>query len=378
MLDFDAEEQKLQKDIHWATKLEDRLASRAKSRIRNLDDQKEDLESKLNDLKSQRDHMMDIIKGRIRPTAVDLPEKEADDLMTKLRLRIKGVKGIAKEKAEKDIIPVERDIEKAERKIKGLESESERLEERLSEHKQSLSEFARKAKDQRTLLRSISSGYQQIQEMNTIFNWPDPFLILKQVFDESLLFRAQLNRKDTSLKKAENRIDEIESEIVEEKKDLEDSLGEAYERSLMPIVFKNGRSPEGKRFLQNRITIHDVQSLDLISKLTNPKSGDRKADRLSSTLLRNVDLIEGSLLRLAALCQLLMKEKNIRDQAKETRDSVRKSLDRSTDLFNWLIDCAHICQSMQELVLDYLKVEEDRVKEKERITSTLSTSGIDL
>jgi hypothetical protein len=378
LIDFESEERKLREDIHWATELEDQVTSRARSRVRNLDDQRKDLESHLEELNNQKEHLTDIIEGRVKPRAVDLPETQADDFKTKLRLRIKGVRGIAIERAENDLIPLQEEIDEANRKIDGLESESNRLQEKIGKYRDMLENFADKTKAQRSLLRRAENGSDRIRALVGLFGWFDPSILSRKIFDEGVVATAQLNRKDLTVERLEDKVRDLDDRADEVKENLRDSLGEAYDLSLIPLVFKDGRNPEGERYLRNQITVNDVRSLDLINKISNPKSGDRKADRLSPVLMEHLPLIQEALVETATICELKAEEERLLDQAKGAQEAAGRSLRRKTDLFNEMVDCLDTCGALQSLVSDYLNLEKDRQQSKDRIMRKVEPAGSNL
>jgi len=353
LLDFQREEEQLEEDIHWAAETGSRVLSDLRKSTRKLKDRIKGLKAELEVLEARRDYLQGIIDGRIRPSAVDLPEEEADGFMTKLRLRVKGVRGIAVEKAKDEIGPLEERIEGIERRIRSADEGTKPLEKKISEADKVFSELAESLRTQRSLLRKASAMYNEIAATTDIFGWYNPYVLARKSFEEAEISRRKLAAKTFSVERLEREIEGLEEKANGLKKELRSVLGEAYDASLMHIVFKDGRSPTGRRFLQNELTVGDVESLDIMNKLSHSKTVARKADRLSSVLWNHRNFILESLLRMGHVCELKLYDLRLLELAQKSREAARRLHSRRIELFHRIISAAESCGRLDQALSDY-------------------------
>jgi hypothetical protein len=354
-LDYAEEEDEIERDLKWATESDSRIQSESKRAIRRLDDRRKALESELKDLNSHSDHLLGIIEGRIKPSAVDLPEEEANDFKTKLRLRVKGVRGIAIEKAKDDLIPLEEKIEKVEGRLDRLNAKASPVEEKMSKTKKAFQDLEKLLREQRTHLRRTRSAHQDVERMTGTFGWYNPYVLSRKALDEVSLSRWRLKNKANSVKKREEEVGSLENQISEIKDDLRSTLGEAYEVSFLPIVFKSGRSPEGKRFDQNELTVHDVDNLDIKGKIAHHKSLGRKADRLSSLVSERTYFIIDALHRMANLCEQRVYKLGIIERSHIIERVAARQLERKIETCHRILTMADSCMTLSTQVGEYME-----------------------
>ena len=127
-LDFEEEGRRTEDELHWAIQQEDTVNRESRRALREIDENRKSISAEMDNLEQQEEQLLGIIEGKIKPSAVDLPQEEAQDFKTKLRLRVKGVRGIAIEKARNDLVPIEERIEALRTRTKGLDSKAEALE----------------------------------------------------------------------------------------------------------------------------------------------------------------------------------------------------------------------------------------------------------
>lgn len=371
LLDFNGEEKRLEKELHWATESDSRVGSEMKKALRRQDERKKNLESILHNLQTRREHLLGIIAGSIRPSAVDLPDMEADDFRTRLRLRMKGVRGIAIEKAKEEIVPLEEEIEKTEKAIQRVQDKVKPIEKRKAEGVKAFSELVKSIREQRSTLRHASSTSGEISDMTNLFGWYNPYLLARKGLEEVMIAGHKLDQQIFSLKRREEEIADLDKQIEGMKKELKAPLGEAYDVSLMPIVFKDGRSPRGKRFLKNELTVDDVESLDLPNKISHPKTLKRKADRFSSVLWNHRNFILESLLQIGHLCQLRVYYLRLLAMTRNDEKVVRESLDVKIQILHRIIKAAENCGKLAELISTYMEKKEEGIRKKEHATGIL-------
>ncbi len=371
LLDFDAEEKLIDEEMHWASKSESEVASDTKRALRKLDDKRKDLDSQMQDLQQRRDNLIDIIEGRVRPSLVDLPEEEAQDFRTKLRLRVKGVRGIAIERAREDLIPVEEDIEKTEERIERLKAETKPANEKGSKALKALADLGRSIREQRRLLRRARSAVEGISRTTDVFGSYNPYLLTRKTLEEVMISRRKLERKEASVQKRREEIAGVEQRVRDVKEELNSVLGEAYEASLMPLIFKDGRSPRGRRFVQNELTLQDVESLDLSSKIAHHKSMGRRADRFSPVLWEHRNFISQSLRRIARLCELRVYTDRLLKIASNMESAARTSLRAKVETHDQILNSAEGCGEVLDLLSTYLEMKEATLRKKRKVEKTL-------
>jgi archaellum component FlaC len=376
LLDYDEEEDKIEKDLKWANESEGRIQSDSKRALRKLDDRIKALESELQGLQSQSEHLLGIIEGRIKPSAVDLPEEEANDFRTKLRLRVKGVRGIAIEKAKDDLIPLEEKIEKVEGKLDRIKAKTTPVEDKVSKTLRALQNLEKLLREQRSLLRKTRSAHEDVERMTGLFGWYNPYLLSRKALGEVSLSRWRLKNKTKSVKNRREEVESLEDQIAEIKDDLRSTLGEAYEVSFLPIVFKSGKSPEGKRFDRNELTIHDVDNLDIKGKIAHHKSLGRKADRLSSLVAERTYFIIDALHRMARLCEQRVYKLKIIELSLVIERVAERQLERKIQTCHHIIGVADSCNSQAMRVGAYLEkrgmVEDGRKRAEENLAGIRS------
>lgn len=377
-LDFEKEEETIERDIRWATEEESRVISEAKRALRRLDDRRKTLESELEDLQQKNEHLLGIIEGKIKPSAVDLPQEEADDFKTKLRLRIKGVRGIAIEKAKEDLIPLDEKITKLEGKIERLNAKAKPVEEKMSKTTEALGNFERVLREQRSYLRKTRSAHEDVGRMTGIFGWYNPYLLERKVLEEISLSRWRLESKRRSVNLRKEEIVTLENGIKGIKDELRSSLGEAYELSFIPIVFKSGRSPEGKRFERNEITLRDVDNLDVKGKIAHHKSLGRKADRLSSVVAERTFFILESLHRIGRLCEERVYNIGILERSRTVEKIAKSQLQAKVRMGSQVLAIAENCRLLFGQTDDYLEKKESVAASRERAEEILGQIRSDL
>jgi len=377
-LDFDEEEETIERDIRWATEEESRVISEAKRALRRLDDRRRTLETELEDLQQQNEHLLGIIEGKIKPSAVDLPQEEADDFKTKLRLRIKGVRGIAIEKAKEDLIPLDEKITKLEGRLEGLNAKAKPVEERISETTVALGNLERILREQRSYLRKTRSAHEDVANMTGTFGWYNPYDLERKVLEEISLSRWRLKSKRRSVTLREEEIVSIESSIKDVKDELRSALGEAYELSFIPIVFKSGRSPEGKRFERNEITVRDVDNLDVKGKIAHHKSLGRKADRLSSVVAERTYFILESLHRIGRLCEERVYNLGILERSRTVEKIAQRQLQAKVQMGSRVLAIAENCTLLSGQTEDYLEKKGSVAASRERAQEILGRIRSDL
>jgi hypothetical protein len=378
LLDFEEEEGRVDQEMHWATQSDSEIASEVKRALRRLDDKKKDLDSSIQDQRDRKDHLLAIIEGRIKPAAVDLPEEQAADFKTKLRLRVKGVRGIAIEKAREDLPPVEEKIEGMERKAQGLEAKMEVTEERGAGASRDLTELIEAIKQQRILLRRASSLQREISGTISLFGWRNPYSLAEKCFQEGLIARRRLERQTFSLRMRKEEVADLTSRIQKVKGELKSTLGDAYEGSLIPIVFKEGRSPQGRRFMQDELTLSDVRSLDLVDKISHHKATGRKADRLSSVLLDHRTYISDSLLGIASLCQQRAYAERLARVTAAKERAANALLEEKMEVFHQILAVGESCRELGQLTRSYVEADREMGPVKERAVATLGEARSDL
>ncbi|MBU7004089.1 MAG: hypothetical protein HXS50_00885 [Theionarchaea archaeon] len=377
-LDYAEEEDRIERDLKWATESEGRIQSESKRALRRLDERRKAVESELKDLQSKSEHLLGIIDGRIKPSAVDLPEEEANDFRTKLRLRVKGVRGIAIEKAKDDLIPLEERIEKVEDRLDGLNAKASPVEEKMSKTKKALQDLEILLREQRTLLRETRSAHEDVEKMTGIFGWYNPYALSRKALDEVSLSRWRFKNKAKSVMKRGEEVESLENQISEIKDDLRSTLGEAYEVSFLPIVFKSGRSPEGKRFDRDELTIHDVDNLDIKGKIAHHKSLGRKADRLSSLVAERTYFIIDALHRMAHLCEQRVYKLEIVERSRIIERVAARQLERKIEVCNRILNMAESCMTLSTQVGEYLEKRAMVEVGRERAEVTLAEIRSDL
>ena len=378
MLDVDGEERRIDEEIRWAAESDSRLDSDLKSALRKLDDDRKGIESELHDLKDRRDYLVQVIKGKIRPGAVDLPEDEAQNIGTKIRLRLKGVRGLAIEKARDELGPLEEKIETAEGKIASIEERADRLRKGQSEAKARLAELMEPLRNQRTLIRQISSITGELSALVSAFGWYNPYTLGRKCLDEVLVTMRSLLRLSFSVQRRSHEICELDRSITDLKAKLKSVLGEAYEGSLIPIVFKDGASPEGKKFLENELTCEDIKSLNLSSKISHPKTARGKADRLRSILWENRSLISESLAQMGHMAELKLHARHLLEASRTNSQVAQKILGSKIELFAQVVGAAEGCLALRGLASSYEEQSREAGLRKERAVVAADEFGSDL
>lgn len=378
MIDLECEERSIEEQIRWVTESDSRVDSEAKSALRKLEDQRKDLESELHELKDRSDYLMEVIEGKIRPGAVDLPEDEAQNIGTKIRLRLKGVRGLAIDRARDELGPLEEKIETTEGRIADIGERVEKLRNRQSEAKARLAELTESLRDRRTLIRQTSSITCNLSAVTSVFGWYNPYLLGRKCLDEIMITMQSLFRHKFSAQRRSQEISELDRSIAELKANLKSVLGDAYEGSLIPIVFKDGASPEGKKFLEDELTCEDVKSLNLSSKISHPKTAHGKADRLRSILWDNRSLISESLAQMGHLVELKLKARQLLEASGGHVQATQRILDSKTQLFAQVMGAPEGCLEIQTLCSAYEERSMQAAARKERALVAIGAFGSDL
>ncbi len=378
MFDLDGEERSIEGEIRWAAESNSRVDSEAKSALRKLEDGRKELESEVHELKDRSDYLMEVIEGKIRPGAVDLPEDEAQNIGTKIRLRLKGVRGLAIEKARDELGPLEDKIKTTEGKITDIEERAEKLRKRKTEAKARIAELMESLRNQRALIRQISSITCNLSDVVSVFGWYNPYLLGRKCVDEIMVTMQSLFRHTFSMQRRSQEINELDRSIGQLKANLKSVLGEAYEGSLIPIVFKDGASPEGKKFLENELTCEDVKSLNLSSKISHPKTAHGKADRLRSILWEHRDLISESLAQMGHLAGLKLQARHLLEASRGNVQAAQRILDSKTQLFAQVIGAPEGFLQIRGLASAYDEQSREAAGRKERALVAIDAFGSDL
>ncbi len=378
MLNIREEEEGIEASLQWAIESESRIGSDSKKSLRKLDERKKALTSELEELRSEAQRLEDIIRGRTRPSAVDLPAEEAEDFKTKLRLKIKGVRGVAIEKAKEDLLAVREGIHEVDESMGNLSAEGERIRKKQSEARSALADLMGAIRSQRSLIRKIASTESRISSMTHLFGYYEPYALGRKIFDEIRLTRARLAGYCQSVEKRRLEVLDLERQIEALKDELRSALGEAYEASFIPIVFKDGTSPEGRRFLQNELTLADVESLGLASKIQHPKFVHRKADRLSSAVWDRRLFISEELIRMARLCELKRDATHLLSLSKRHSECAQKILEAKVQLLDTVLAVAESCAELEQLESSYQGLRQESAAKKERALGAVQAFGSDL
>ncbi len=376
--DFEKEGRRIEKELHWAIQQEDRVNHEARKALREIEENRRSVSAEMEDLQQREEQLLGIIEGKIKPSAVDLPQEEAQDFKTKLRLRVKGVRGIAVDKARDDLVPVEERIERLRTRIRGLDSKAKALKDRTSETLGELGELQQAIRRHRGVLRHLRSEYESFSEMVALFGWYNPSELSRKSFQEIRLSTEILRAKRFSVQRRGEEIAQIEKEIDDIKKGLERTLGEAYEAAFIPVVLKEGKSPRGRRYLQNELAIGDINTMDLAGKIKRHKATSRKAERLSSVLLNHIVFVEESMRRIARLCELRLYTIRLRELARAYERAARQSLGAKCDLHRRIISGAGLCSKLKTLEADFRDGNADMENRKERVDGILDRFRSDL
>lgn len=364
--------------MHWASEQESQVSSERKRTLRGLEEERRTLNSELEDLQKQTDHLLAIIEGKVKPSAVDLPEEEAADFRTKLRLRVKGVRGIAIEKARADLIPIEGKIEGIEGKLEGLEERSAATENRSAEALKAVERVGEAIRRQRDALRELRRVSDEISGVTGLLGWQNPYLLFRKSLEEIMIASRKLDGKHASVGKRRQEIREYEDRIAGIKGELESALGEAYEGSFMPLIFKDGRSPMGKRYLQDELTLKEVTSLDIPGKISRHKTMGRRADRLSTALRNHRLLIEDSLIQIARLCELRMYTTKMLGRASKMEKATLAILETKIALHHRIMTWAEECGKVGDMHVRYLTARNEASDAKKHTIEKVSLFRSDL
>ncbi len=377
-LDFEEEGRRTEDELHWAIQQEDTVNRESRRALREIDENRKSISAEMDDLEQQEEQLLGIIEGKIKPSAVDLPQEEAQDFKTKLRLRVKGVRGIAIEKARNDLVPIEERIEALRTRTKGLDSKAEALESATAEVLEALAGLQQAIKHQRGIIRTLRSETERLSGLVALFGWYDLEKLSRKSFHEIRLSTTILRAKHQSVGKRSEDIAGIEKGIDEAKKDLRSTLGEAYEAAFIPVVLKDGKSPRGRRYLQNELTRGDLTNMDLAGKITRHKATSRKADRLSSVILNNLPIVEESMQRVARLCELRLYTIRLRELAGAYERAARESLERKSEMHRRILSGGAICTNLQALEAELSTSGRELQQAKERAEGTLNRFRSDL
>jgi len=378
LIDVDRERRRLEQEETSISRQIAQSQSSLRRAIHSLNSEIKAENSALEALEKQEAELVEIIEGRFVPSAVDLPSHEADDIRTKLRLRIKGVKGLAIEKAREDIVGVRQNIDRSKQRIRVLEERKKLLErhlEVLNSHQEALTSLLKKS---RALLREVSSILDSIQSTVRVFGWFDPYVLLRKGLQELSLSRSRLSSLALSRKKRMDEISAVEREIERAKEEIRSALGEAYQDAFMPIVFKNGRSPLGERYLRNELTHLDIESLDLESKIRSSKSLGRKADRLSSVLWDRRGFLERMLQAIAHLCELRMYKLQILRHTESLIERVEKVVSSKSETCGMILALPDSIARLNSLSSQYLDLAEQLVSSSSAVRDAVEEIRSDL
>jgi len=377
-LDFEEEGRRTEDELHWAIQQEDTVNRESRRALREIDENRKSISAEMDDLEQQEEQLLGIIEGKIKPSAVDLPQEEAQDFKTKLRLRVKGVRGIAIEKARNDLVPIEERIEALRTRTRGLDSKAEALESVTAEALEALAGLQQVIKHQRGIIRTLRSETERLSGLVALFGWYDLEKLSRKSFQEIRLSTTILRAKRQSVGKRGEDIAGIEKGIDEAKKDLRSTLGEAYEAAFIPVVLKDGKSPRGRRYLQNELTRGDLTNMDLAGKITRHKATSRKADRLSSVILNHLLIVEESMQRIARLCELRLYTIRLRELASAYERAALESLESKSEMHRRILSGGAICTNLQALEAELSSSARELQQEKERAKVTLNRFRSDL
>jgi len=378
LIDPDREELRIEEDMRWAGETDSRVSSDAKAALRKLQDARKELESELQKLKDRRDYLVGVVEGKIKPGVIDLPADEAQNIGTKIKLRLKGVRGLAIEKARDELGSLEDKIRSAQAKMSEIDDSTAGLRDRQSEAKARLAELTETLKAQRAIIRQVSMINQNISAMVSTFGWFNPYLLGRKCLDEMLITRGNLLRAKRSIQKRSEEISELDHKITLIKARLKSVLGEAYDGCLIPIVFKGGSSPEGKKFLDNDLTGEDIKSLNLSSKLSHPKTISGRADRLRSILWDRRFLISESLTEIGHLGELKAYARRLLQSARCKARIAQRVLDSKQETFAQVLDVAEGCLALRGLAAAYDEQSREAARRRERAVVAVDRFRSDL